>query len=361
MSGAPRLKVAVLGATGIVGQRLVALLERHPWFEPVILAASARSAGRPYGEAVHWSLETPMPRFAQTAPVAPAGKPCEVDVAFSALEAEAAREIEPLWAAAGVPVVSNAGAFRMEQNVPLLVPEVNAGHLELVRGSGEGFVVTNPNCATTGLVLALAPLHRAFGVERVTVTTLQAISGAGYPGVAAMDILGNVLPGIPGEEAKLEREAAKILGKVEHGAVKPAPITVSAQTFRVPVAEGHLLSLSVRLGRRTTVAEARDVLEVFGRSALPHLPSSPARCLRLFEGESAPQPRRHVGLGSGMTVSIGRLRPCPVQDLRLVALVHNTLRGAAGGALLNAELLAAEGLLRRAPPRPLESSSGGAT
>ncbi|HHQ49100.1 MAG TPA: aspartate-semialdehyde dehydrogenase, partial [Acidobacteria bacterium] len=347
MSGWRRLRVAVLGATGVVGQRLVALLAGHPWFETTVVAASPRSAGRRYGEVAGWR-DGPLPAAVAELRVAPADVPAGVDLAFSALDAAAAREIEPLWTAAGVPVVSNASAFRMDPGVPLLVPEINEEHLALVRERGPGFVVTNPNCATSGLVLALAPLERAFGVEAVAVTTLQAISGAGYPGVPALDILGNVLPGIPGEEEKLEREAARILGRLEGGTIVPAPLTVSAQTFRVPVVHGHVLSLSIRLRRRATVDEAAAVLEAFGRDVHRDLPSAPSRPIRVLDGDAAPQPRLH--LGSGMTVAVGRLRPCPVHHLRCVVLVDNLVRGAAGAALLNAELLAARGLLGRTPP-----------
>ena len=348
MSGGRRLRAAVLGATGVVGQRLVALLDGHPWFETAVVAASPRTAGQSYGDAVHWRDRAPLPAAVAAMRVAAANAPAGVDLAFSALDARAAREIEPLWAAAGVPVISNASAFRTDPGAPLLVPEINGEHLALIHHRGTRFIVTNPNCATAGLVLALAPLERAFGVESVAVTTLQAVSGAGYPGVPALDILGNVVPGIPGEEEKLEREAARILGTLDGGTIVPAPFTVSAQTFRVPVVHGHVLSLSIRLRRRVTVEEAAAVIEGFGRDAPPGLPSAPARPIRLFHGDAAPQPRLH--LGTGMTVGVGRLRPCPVNHLRCVVLVDNLMRGAAGAALLNAELLAARGLLGRMPP-----------
>jgi len=340
MSGR-RLRAAVLGATGVVGQKLVARLANHPWFEPVHLAASERSAGRRYGEAVHWLDHRPLPEAAAGLRVAEVGDAASVDVAFSALDAATARRVEPLWAAAGVPVVSNASALRLEPGVPLLVPEVNAAHLDGLAGTGPGFVVTNPNCSTVGLVLALKPLADAFGVGRVHVTTLQAVSGAGWPGLPAMDILGNAIPWIDGEEAKLASETAKILGD----GLRPASFAVSAQTFRVPVLDGHLLAIAVALDRAASETEVREALTAFARSARLDLPSSPDRPLHLFADGPFPQPRLHAALGSGMTVSVGRVRRCPAGDLRLVALVHNTERGAAGAALLNAELLAARGRL----------------
>jgi aspartate-semialdehyde dehydrogenase len=340
-----RKRAAVLGATGVVGQRLVSLLATHPWFEIAVLAGSQRSRGKAYGDTVHWLASESPPAALAALPVVGPLPPQPVDVAFSALDAAVAREVEPAWAAAGVPVVSNASALRMASDVPLLIPEVNAGHLALVAGRGSGFVVTNPNCAVSGLAIAVAPLYRTFGVEALHVTTLQAVSGAGYPGVAALDILGNVLPGIVGEEEKIEREPAKILGDVVDGVVRPARFTVSAQTFRVPVVDGHLLSVALRLARAVEVDEARDAMERFGSGARLDLPSSPDRVLEVLDGDAAPQPRLHAGRGRGMTVSVGRLRRSPGNELRLVALVHNTMRGAAGAALLNAELLAARGLL----------------
>jgi aspartate-semialdehyde dehydrogenase len=342
---APKLRAAVLGATGIVGQRLVGLLADHPWFELAAVAGSERSCGRVYGETLRWLAVEPLPDATAALEVVGVTPPLPVDVAFSALDAGVARDVEPAWAATGVPVVSNASALRMSPGVPLLVPEVNAEHLALLRGAGSRFVVTNPNCAVAGLVMALAPLNCFFGVESVHVTTLQAVSGAGYPGVASLDILANVLPGIAGEEEKLERETTRILGTLNDGAVTPAPFTVSAQTFRVPVPDGHLLSVATRLVQRPSLGEAREAMERFGRTARLDLPSSPAQVLRVFNDDASPQPRLHAGLGGGMTVSVGRLRFSPSGDLRFVVLVHNTMRGAAGAALLNAELLAVRGLL----------------
>ncbi|RMH18330.1 MAG: aspartate-semialdehyde dehydrogenase [Acidobacteria bacterium] len=347
-----RLRAAVLGATGSVGQKLVTLLDRHPFFEVTVLAASPRSAGKPYRQAVHWLDGAPIPEAVAELEVVEVAPDLDCDVAFSALGSGVARQVEPALAAAGVAVVSNASAFRMAADVPLLVPEVNPDHAELVRGQrydprGRGFIVTNPNCSTTGLVCALKPLDDAFGVEAVHVTTLQAVSGAGYPGVSSLDVLGNVVPFIPGEEEKLEAEPRKILGRLGSDRILPAGLTVSAQATRVPVVDGHLLAVSVKLRRPPPSPDAAAEALRRYRSPLAGLalPSAPQRLLEVLDGDGGPQPRLHAGAGAGMTVTAGRLRPCPLLDLRLMVLVHNTLRGAAGGAVLNAELLAAKGLL----------------
>jgi aspartate-semialdehyde dehydrogenase len=270
------------------------------------------------------------------------------DLVFSALDPEVASVVEPTFVEAGVPIFSNARSFRMEPGVPLLVPEVNPDHIEILRegSAGGGFIVANPNCATTGLVLALKPLADAFGLRRVAVTTMQAISGAGYPGVPALDILGNVIPLIPGEEEKLETEPLKILGTRVKSEVLPAPIVISAQANRVPVLDGHLLSVSVELGDSVDPMAATEVLEGF-RSPVYSLglPSAPERPVLLSKEPGFPQPRLHAGLGGGMVVGVGRLRRCPLLGLRFLALVHNTIRGAAGGAILNAEFLGARGML----------------
>jgi len=272
----------------------------------------------------------------------------DCDVVFSALGSSAARELEPVLAGRGPMVVSNASALRMHPEVPLLIPEVNPSHLEMLdhQTFGPGGIVTNPNCATVGLVLSLKPLADAFGIDAVQVTTLQAISGAGHPGVASLDILGNALPLIPGEEEKLETEPQKILGSVVAGSFSPALFAVSAQTNRVPVVDGHLVSVSVKLGRRVSPEEARTAIEGFQSPVADlELPSAPARPVVVADEGPRPQPKLDVDRGRGMTVTIGRLRSCPVFDLRYVALVHNTERGAAGAAVLNAELLAAGGRL----------------
>jgi aspartate-semialdehyde dehydrogenase len=337
-------RVVVLGATGAVGQRLITRLAAHPWFELVGVAASERSIGKTYGEAAHWLEERPLPREVAdlgVREVAPGPGDEAVDLVFSALDATVAREVEPRWAELGVPVFSNASAFRQDPTTPLLVPEVNGDHLELVRAralAGRGFVVCNPNCSVTGLVLALKPLADAFGLEAIQVTTLQAISGAGYPGVPSFDILGNVVPWIGGEDEKIEREPKKILGRVFGDRVEELPLRVSAQANRVPVLNGHLLSISVALGRRPREGEVVQALREFTPPpAVLTLPSSPRRVLEVDDLDRHPQPRLHADRGGGMTVSIGRVRECPVLDVRFVALVHNTVRGAAGGALLNAE------------------------
>jgi aspartate-semialdehyde dehydrogenase len=343
----PRLPVAVLGATGAVGQRFVSLLDGHPWFRLAALCASDRTAGKRYGEAVRWHLESPIPEAAAAMEVLPCRPGIDARLAFSGLDAAVAGDLEAEFAASGHAVVSNARNHRMAPDVPLLVPEVNADHLELLRGQRKrypsgGFIVTNPNCSTVGLVMTLAPLHAAFGVERVVVVTLQAVSGAGYPGVPALDIMGNVIPHIGGEEEKIESESRKILGTPRRAATFP----VSAHCHRVPVIDGHTLAISVALAKKVSPSQAIEALRRF-RSPLAALglPSLPERPLEVRGEEDRPQPRHDRMAGKGMTVTVGRVRPCPVLDLRLVSLVHNTLRGAAGVALLNAELLRSRGLL----------------
>jgi len=340
----------VIGATGTVGQRLVRRLHDHPWFELTTLAASSRSAGKAYGEATHWLLPTALPTSIAEMEVRDVHEVDDCDVVFSALGSTTAREIEPLLARRGPMVVSNASALRMHPRVPLLIPEVNPDHLAMLdhQDFGSGGIVTNPNCSTVGLVLSLKPLAEAFGIEAVQVTTLQAISGAGHPGVPSLDILGNTLPLIPGEEEKLETEPQKLLGGVVEGAFSPAVFSVSAQANRVPVVDGHLISVSVKLGREASVEEARSVIEDF-RSPVAdlHLPSAPRSPVVVADDDSRPQPKLDADREDGMAVTIGRIRSCPVFDLRYVALVHNTERGAAGAAVLNAELLAASGRLDR--------------
>ena len=343
-----KLRVGILGATGSVGQKLVLLLRDHPWFLTTALAASERSAGRPYRDVVHWFEPNPLPEDIAGMVVTRATPPLDCDLVLSALDTAAALIIEPAFASAGYPVVSNASAYRMDPTVPLLVPEINPAHLGLVQRQpfGTGLIVTNPNCVVTGLVMCLKPLDDAFGVEAVQVTTMQAVSGAGYPGVPALDILGNVIPHIAGEEEKIAAEPPKILGRLRGGRIVPAPLRISAQATRVPVLDGHLMSVAVRLGHHASLDEVRSAFVGWVPSPrVAALPSSPPRPLAVLDGEAAPQPRLHAGLGAGMTVSLGRLRPCPVLDWRFVALVHNTVRGAGGGAIANAELLAAEGLV----------------
>ncbi|HWZ59744.1 MAG TPA: aspartate-semialdehyde dehydrogenase [Gemmatimonadaceae bacterium] len=343
--------VAVLGATGAVGQTFIRLLEDHPWFEVAEVAASERSSGKAYREAARWLEGTLPPRIAALDVL-----PCEpsavrAPIVFSALDASAAETIEPAFARAGQLVFSNAKNFRMEPDVPLLVPEVNAGHLDALpvqRGrmgwSGCGAIVTNANCAATAALLPLAALHEMFHVEHVMAMTMQAISGAGYPGVPSLDILGNVIPFIGEEEEKIERELPKMLGRWTGSVIEPADIGVSAHANRVPVEHGHTVCLTIKLKTRPSVADARAALaEWRGAPAARGLPSAPERPIVLADAEARPQPRRDVWAGKGMTTVVGRVRADALWDLRLVALSHNVVRGAAGGSVLNAELLAARG------------------
>ncbi|MGH9466635.1 MAG: aspartate-semialdehyde dehydrogenase [Terriglobales bacterium] len=347
-----KLPVGVLGATGVVGQRLLALLEHHPWFEPVWLSASDRSRGKRYADAAPWRLATPLPeRFAGLPVSAADPECCPARVVFASVDAKTAQELEPAFAASGHCVITNSSAHRMRGDVPLVVPECNPEHLELLTrqpsfATHGGFIVTNPNCCTVGLVMALAPLQAAFGVEQVMVVTMQAVSGAGYPGVASLDVLGNVIPYIANEEEKLEAEVQKILGRVGAAGIVPAPMTVSAQCNRVAVVDGHLEAVSVKLRTRASLEEVREALASFrGRPQQLGLPSAPPQPILVTTAPDRPQPRLDVEAGRGMAVTVGRLRPCPLLDYKFVVLSHNTLRGAAGAALLNAELLRAEGRL----------------
>ena len=343
-----RIPVAVLGATGSVGQRFVELLAEHPWFELSAVAASDRSAGRPYAEAARWMQATALPARAGRMPVVDC-RPDAVDcpLVFSALDSSVAGTIEAAFAAAGRLVVSNSKNHRMDADVPLVVPEVNPDHLELARGqSGSGAILTNPNCSTIGLVLALKPLADAFGVEQVHVVTMQALSGAGIPGVPGLQAIDNVVPLIGGEEEKVETETRKILGRLAGGRIEPAAIEVGAACNRVGVIDGHLECVSVKLGRAAAEADLIEAWNSF--TAEPQereLPSAPFAPVVYLEEPDAPQPRLHRNLGNGMAASVGRLRPCPLFDFKFVTLSHNTLRGAAGGSLLLAELAVARGLL----------------
>jgi aspartate-semialdehyde dehydrogenase len=335
----------------MVGQRFVKCLENHPWFELTWVGASDRSAGKPYAEATAWRLDGAMPEA--TAPlIVEECKPSKKTpkLMFSATDASVATEIERAFAEAGATIVSNSRNHRMEADVPLLVPEINADHLEVLKAQKKargwkGQIVTNPNCSTIVLTMALAPL-RPYGLKRVIVTTMQSISGAGYPGVASMDISANVIPYIGGEEPKMESETQKILGSLEDGEFRPLETSVSAHCNRVPVVEGHLITISVELDARVSEEELRGAIENF--SGVPQkkkLPSAPARPLIYLDAPDRPQPRRDVERENGMSVFIGRLRPDPVFDWKMIALGHNTIRGAAGAAVLNAELMKAEGLL----------------
>ena len=346
------LRVGILGATGAVGQKFVELLDGHPDFEIAALAASERSAGKPYREAASWVGSTEMPEAVAEMEVGLCEPGLDCDFVFSGLDASVAGEIERRFAEAGIPVISNARNHRMDPAVPLLIPEVNPDHTALVdRQPTPGWIVTNPNCSTVGLVMALKPLVDAFGVEAVSVVTMQALSGAGYPGVSALDALGNVVPFIGGEEEKMAAEPLKLLGTLEDGAIRPAAFPISAQCNRVPVLDGHLECVSVRLRDAASPKAVADALASF-ESPLAglRLPTAPERPLRVFEDERFPQPRRHAGAGGGMQVSVGRVRACPVLGVKFVVLSHNTVRGAAGGAILNAELLAAQGRLAAREP-----------
>lgn len=336
-----RISTAILGATGLVGQRLARLLAQHPSFELVHVAASERSAGRRYGSVASAYAGEPLDERIAGLELAPVGAPVTTPLVFSALDASVAAPLERALADGGALVVTNASPHRLDPDVPLLVPEVNPGHLELLP-AGPGGLVANPNCSTIGLALALAPLERAFGVRRANVVTLQAVSGAGATGVASLDVLDNVVPWIAGEEEKLETETRKILGT----AVEPHPLVVGAQCNRVPVLDGHLLSISLELEGSASPGElVRAWNEFRGVPQELGLPTAPEHPTVFLADRDAPQPRRHRDLGRGMTVAIGRLRRCPLGSWRFVALVHNTIRGAAGGALLAAELLHARGRL----------------
>ena len=342
--------IGILGATGMVGQRYIQLLENHPWFEIVWLAASDRSSGKPYGEAAKWRLDTPLPeRIAKmtVAPAEPEGAPKTI---FASVDAAIARELEPRFAAAGCAVVSNSSAFRMAPNVPLVIPEVNAGHLRLIeeqswRRESGGYMVTNSNCTAMGLVLALKPIEERFGIEQIFATTMQAVSGAGYPGVASMDILDNVVPYIGNEEEKMEAETLKLLGRLEGSSVTPLAARISASCNRVQVVDGHTLSASIKLGRPATREEILAAWAEFRPLAGQDLPSAPEQPVEWAPQNDRPQPRLDRNRGKGMTVTVGRLRPCGLLDWKFTVLSHNTIRGAAGATILNAELLASLGKL----------------
>src|SRR6267378_783096 len=351
-------RAGVLGATGMVGQRLVKLLADHPWFELTAVAASERSSGKTYFEATRWHLEGPVPEAARKLVVKDLDPNLECDFVFSALDSSVAGKAEEDFARAGYPVVSNSRNHRMDADVPLLIPEVNAAHVDSIRvqqknrGYDSGFIVTNPNCSTAGLVLVLKPLADAFGLEKIFVVTLQAMSGAGYPGVASLDIQGNVVPFIGGEEEKMESEPQKLLGKWNGERFVDAGLGISAHCNRVPVIDGHLECISVSLKKIASLGEVCEALRNFEVSSeLASLPSALRNPVVVLEEQDRPQPRRDVNAGAGMAAVVGRVRECPLLDVKLTLLSHNLVRGAAGAALLNAELLAARGFLkhRRAP------------
>ena len=337
-----KYRVGILGATGTVGQRFIQLLQNHPQFEITALAASDRSTGKIYSEACAWKLAGGMPENVREIMVQPIEPPLDCDIVFSSLPSSVARETEEAFARAGYPVISNSSSYRMDEDVPLLIAEINHEHLGLIerqrqkRGFGKGFIITNPNCAVVSFAPPLAALHRKFGVEEVIVTTLQAISGAGYPGVPSLDITDNVMPYIAGEEPKVETEAQKILGKFVDGAIEKADFTVSAQCFRVHVIDGHSASVRVNLKKTATL---EDVVEAMSNFPSLNLYSSPKKFIDICDEPSRPQPRLDRDSGKG------RLFPDNVFDYRFVALSHNTVRGAAGSAILNAELLIDKGII----------------
>jgi len=356
MGGRPeKVKVGILGATGAVGQRFVQLLDGHPWFRVTALAASGRSAGRPYGEVCRWLLPSDMPGWAREMVVQEAEPTLDCQLVFAALPGGIAGAIEERFAAAGYAVCSNSSAHRQAPDVPILIPEVNAHHLGLIPTQKEqrgwpGFIVAKPNCSTTHLVTVLKPLWDAFGLRRVFVVTMQAVSGAGYPGVPSLDMVDNVVPYIGGEEDKMEWEPRKLLGRLSDGRIEEADLPISAQCNRVAVRDGHLECVSVELGRKASRDEVVAALEAYG--GLPeglHLPSAPGQLLIVRPEADRPQPIYDREAGRGMSTTIGRIRPCPLLDYRFVLLGHNTVRGATGGAILSAELLLAQGYLEDVP------------
>jgi aspartate-semialdehyde dehydrogenase len=361
-----RRNVGILGATGMVGQRFIQLLADHPWFNITWLAASDRSAGKTYAEACKWKLDTPIPaRIAEMVLQPNTPEACTTElprIIFAALDTDIARDLEPRFAAAGCAVISNSSAFRMAPDVPLVVPEVNADHLVVIehqatRHTSGGYIVTNPNCSAIGLVLPLAPLQARFGIEKLFVTTMQAISGAGYPGVASLDILGNVVPFIKNEEEKLEEEVAKLLGSTDGRSFTPAAATLSAHCNRVAVIDGHTECVSIKLRKPATYEQILAAWAEFqplhgkGLDGL-HLPSAPLFPIEYTSEEARPQPRLDLMRGNGMATTVGRLRPCTLFDWKFTLLSHNTIRGAAGAAILNAEILAVLGKFdfREFPP-----------
>ncbi len=346
--------VGVLGATGTVGQKFIHILRNHPWFRVTALGASDRSAGKTYREATNWVESTEMPEDISGMTVSPC-HPDEMDVdfVFSGLDSAVATDIERSFAEAGIPVISNARNYRQHETVPLMVAEVNPDHVPLIREQtfdpgGRGFIVTNPNCVCIPLVLALKPISDAFGVEEVILTSMQAVSGAGYPGVPSLDILGNILPYIPGEEEKIALEPLKLMGHLKNNRVIKADFPIQASAFRVPVIDGHLLSVAVRLKNKPDSLE--DVRQVVRRWKNPlselNLPSAPEKPVRLYDDARYPQPRHHILAGNGMQIGMGRLRMSSVLDIAFTALGHNTIRGAAGCAILNGELLHSKGYLK---------------
>ncbi len=342
-----KIPVAILGATGSVGQRFIELLINHPWFEVAELAASDRSAGKKYSEATNWIMQTPLPEKFANMIVKKCEPNLESKIAFSGLDASVAGEIESGFAENGYYVISNARNHRFDEDVPLMIPEVNPDHLDLIKSQNyKGGIVTNPNCSTIGMVLALKPLYDAFGIEAVNVVTMQAVSGGGYPGVPSLDIIDNVVPFIGGEEKKMETEPLKILGKLFSNKVETAHFKISAQCNRVAVIDGHLETVQVKFKNKPS---AEEIIKVWNKfKSVPQeldLPSAPKQPIIYFYEDKYPQPKLHRNIDKGMAASVGRLRECPLFDFKFIVLSHNTIRGAAGGTILIAELMKAKGYL----------------
>ena len=347
-----KIKVAVLGATGAVGQRFVQLLDNHPWFEVTALTGSDRTVGQVYGEACRWVLDKPMPDYARSLKVVPTEPGLDAAIAFSALPSDQARTIEPAFAQAGHGVCSNASSYRMDDDVPLLIPEVNPDHTVLIKvqqakRGWSGFIATNPNCTSTGFTIAFRPLLDTFGIKKAFVVSMQALSGAGYPGVASLDAIDNVVPYIGGEESKVETEPLKMLGKLNTSHVIDAPLKISAHTNRVAVIDGHTVCVSLEFDQPIGPQEvALALLDYRWAEIVRSLPSSPVHVIEVRSEPDRPQPRRDRDTGNGMTTVVGRLREDPLFHVKFVVLSHNTIRGAAGGSLLNAELLVAQGIVK---------------
>lgn len=346
MDNQKKIPVAILGATGMVGQKFVELLSNHPWFTIVAVAASERSQGKKYGEAMRWMMQTPLsPRIAQM-DVLPCSPDLSCQIVFSGLDSSVAGEMEEKFAKAGYIVISNSRNHRMDADVPLLIPEINSSHLSLVKQQryAPGMIVTNPNCSVIGLATALKPLADKWGIEKAHVVTMQAVSGAGYPGVPSFDILDNVIPFISGEEDKVETEPLKILGSLKKNRIDPYPMHISAQCNRVAVMDGHMACVSIKLNEQATSDEIIQAWrEYTADPQMLNLPMAPKHPIVYMEDEKHPQPKLHRHLDKGMAVSVGRLRPCRLFDWKFALLSHNTIRGAAGCAILNAELMAAKG------------------
>jgi len=346
-----KIPVAVLGATGMVGQRFVQLLARHPWFKISALASSEHSAGKIYQDACHWLLDGNIPAEIGKMVVQSVQPTLDAKIVFSALPASVAVKVEPAFAEAGYAVCSNASSFRYEEDVPVIIPEINHDHTALLstqrKNRGwKGSLVTSPNCTTTGIALPLKPLHEAFGVNKIFVVTMQAVSGAGYPGISFLDIEDNVIPFIGGEEQKIETETQLLLGKIKENQRLPANITISAQANRVSVKEGHTICLSIGFVHKPSREEIISILENFkGIEGTPNLPSMPKQILVVRQEKDRPQPRKDRIVNDGMSVTVGRIRTCPILDYRMVTVSHNTLRGAASGSILNAELLIAKNMI----------------